>query len=61
MSTLVPAEVAPYYNLLWRTTTLYLPAVAGLIFVSHAVVLHGRETFVKTDSRSFEDNGGLKK
>jgi uncharacterized protein (TIRG00374 family) len=61
MSTLVPAEVAPYYHLLWRTTTLYLPAVAGLIFVSHAVVLHGRETFVKTDPRSSDDKGGLKK
>ena len=30
MGDVVPAGFAPYYNLLWRFTTAYLPALAGL-------------------------------
>ena len=46
MSHIVPTALAPYYNLFWRMTTLYLPAMAGLFFLTHAVL---RETgrFVK--------------
>ena len=60
MSPLVPVGVTPYYNLLWRTTTLYLPAVAGLIILSHAIYVQGKETLVKIGSRDSEDKGCLK-
>jgi uncharacterized protein (TIRG00374 family) len=33
MATIVPVGFAPYYNLLWRFTTLYLPASFGLFFI----------------------------
>jgi len=32
----------PYYNLLWRSTTLYLAAIAGLIFLSWAIIQDAR-------------------
>lgn len=31
MADIVPPSVAPYYNLLWRTTTVYLTALAGML------------------------------
>ena len=33
MSGIVSVGFAPYYNLLWRFTTLYLPAIVGLFFI----------------------------
>ncbi len=33
MAGIISEGFAPYYNLLWRAMTLYLPAVAGLIFL----------------------------
>ena len=33
MSGIVSVGFAPYYNLLWRFTTLYLPAIVGLLFI----------------------------
>jgi uncharacterized protein (TIRG00374 family) len=38
----VPAGFAPYYNLLWRCSTLYLPAIAGLVFLSWTIVQDAR-------------------
>ena len=38
MDAAMPIEFAPYYNLLWRCLTLYLPAIAGLIFLSWTVI-----------------------
>jgi uncharacterized protein (TIRG00374 family) len=38
----MPAGIVPYYNLLWRCSTLYLPAVAGLVFLSWAIVQDAR-------------------
>jgi uncharacterized protein (TIRG00374 family) len=38
----MPAVVVPYYNLLWRCSTLYLPAIAGLIFLSRAIMQDAR-------------------
>ena len=32
------AGLVPYYNLLWRCSTLYLPAIAGLVFLSWAII-----------------------
>jgi len=32
------AGFAPYYNLLWRCSTLYLPAIAGLLFLLWAIL-----------------------
>jgi hypothetical protein len=38
----VPAGFAPYYNLLWRCSTLYLPAIAGLVFLSWSIIQDAR-------------------
>jgi len=38
MASVVPNGFAPYYNLLWRASTLYLPAMAGLLFLGHAML-----------------------
>jgi hypothetical protein len=37
MGDVVPAGFAPYYNLLWRFATAYLPAVAGLVCLALAL------------------------
>lgn len=38
MADVVPAGVAPYYNLLWRFTTAYVAALAGLLCLGWALV-----------------------
>jgi uncharacterized protein (TIRG00374 family) len=38
----LPAGFTPYYNLLWRCSTLYLPAIAGLVFLSWAIIQDAR-------------------
>ena len=38
----MPAPIVPYYNLLWRCSTLYLPAIAGLVFLSWAIMQDAR-------------------
>jgi hypothetical protein len=38
MDSFIPTGFAPYYNLLWRSSTLYLPALAGLIFLSWTII-----------------------
>jgi uncharacterized membrane protein YbhN (UPF0104 family) len=43
MAPVVPNGFAPYYNLLWRSTTLYLPAAAGLLCLSCAVLRDTRK------------------
>ena len=42
MDAVIPAAFAPSYNLLWRSTTLYLPAIAGLIFLSWTIIQDAR-------------------
>jgi uncharacterized protein (TIRG00374 family) len=42
MDNIIPASFAPFYNLLWRSTTLYLPAIAGLVFMSWTVIQDAR-------------------
>ena len=39
----MPNGFVPYYNLLWRCSTLYLPAIAGLIFLSWTILLDARK------------------
>jgi uncharacterized protein (TIRG00374 family) len=36
------AGIVPYYNLLWRCSTLYLPAIAGLVFLSWTIIQDAR-------------------
>jgi len=43
MDSAIPAGLAPYYNLLWRFSTLYLPAAAGLIFLVWAIMKDARK------------------
>ncbi len=38
MAGIVPVGFAPYYNLLWRGTTLYIPAIAGLLWIIKAIL-----------------------
>ncbi len=42
MAGAMPAGFVPYYNLLWRCSTLYLPAIAGLVFLSWAIIQDAR-------------------
>ncbi len=37
MAAIVSPELAPYYNLLWRFTTVYLFAIAGILFTARAI------------------------
>ena len=39
----MPIGFVPYYNLLWRCSTLYLPAVAGLLFLSWTILQEARK------------------
>jgi hypothetical protein len=43
MSSVVPVGFAPYYNLLWRFTTLYLAASVGLFFLFRTLVYDARK------------------
>jgi uncharacterized protein (TIRG00374 family) len=38
MADVVPRGIAPYYNLLWRFTTAYLAALAGLLCLGWALI-----------------------
>jgi uncharacterized protein (TIRG00374 family) len=38
MNAAMSAGFVPYYNLLWRCSTLYLPAIAGLLFLLWAIL-----------------------
>ena len=42
MDNIIPATFAPFYNLLWRSATLYLPAIAGLVFMSWTIIQDAR-------------------
>jgi len=42
---IVPMGYAPYYNLLWRFTTVYFGAVAGLLILWVAVIKDMRKVF----------------
>jgi uncharacterized protein (TIRG00374 family) len=42
LDNIIPAGFAPFYNLLWRSTTLYLPAIAGLVFLSWTIIQDAR-------------------
>ena len=39
MENIVPLGFAPYYNLLWRFSTVYIVAIAGLILLFHRIVV----------------------
>jgi glycosyltransferase 2 family protein len=42
MAGIVPVGFAPYYNLLWRFATAYLPSIAGLVCLGNAVIEDAR-------------------
>jgi len=44
MRNIVPLGYAPYYNLLWRFSTVYANAIAGLILLFHRIVADVRKT-----------------
>jgi hypothetical protein len=37
MADIVPAGIAPHYNLLWRFSTAYLTALAGFLCLGRAL------------------------
>jgi len=39
MENIVPLGFAPYYNLLWRLSTVYIAAAAGIILLVHRIVV----------------------
>ncbi len=39
MGGIVPLGFAPYYNLLWRFSTVYIGATAGLLLLFHRIIL----------------------
>lgn len=43
LAKIVPIGYAPYYNLLWRFSTVYLPAAAGCLCLLHAMQQDGRQ------------------
>lgn len=43
MDSAIPTGFAPYYNLLWRCSTLYLPAIAGLLFLLRSIMHDARK------------------
>jgi len=51
MSSVVPIGFAPYYNLLWRFTTLYLAASIGLFFLFRTMVYDARKVVSRRRSR----------
>jgi uncharacterized protein (TIRG00374 family) len=46
LANLVPIGFAPYYNLLWRCSTLYLPATAGLICLLRTIAQDVRKAML---------------
>ena len=42
MADIVPPGVVPYYNLLWRASTVYLAALAGLLCLGAALARDAR-------------------
>jgi uncharacterized protein (TIRG00374 family) len=38
MAGILPNGFAPYYHLLWRGTTLYIPAIIGLLWIIQAIM-----------------------
>lgn len=42
MAEIVSTGYAPYYNLLWRSSTLYLPAFVGFVCLAHALLRDAR-------------------
>ncbi|MGD8230305.1 MAG: lysylphosphatidylglycerol synthase transmembrane domain-containing protein [Desulfobacteraceae bacterium] len=51
MSSVVPVGFAPYYNLLWRFTTLYLAASVGLFFLFRTMVSDAHKVVARRRSR----------
>lgn len=47
MANIVPVGFAPYYNLLWRFSTLYLAAIAGLFCLLRALVQDAQQVLHK--------------
>jgi uncharacterized protein (TIRG00374 family) len=63
MADIVPPGVAPYYNLLWRASTVYLAAFAGALCLSSGLARDVRERAasvcsVGAESPSFEPSRG---
>ncbi len=48
MGAIVSAGYAPYYNLIWRASTLYLPALAGFVCLALAVLQDTRRAIRPT-------------
>jgi len=54
MGSIIPVGFAPYYNILWRSTTLFLPGMAGLVCLIPAMVRDTRGFVRHKSSRANE-------
>ena len=54
MGAVVPPGHVPHYNLLWRFTTLYLPALAGFVCLAWALVRDARSVAGPASARRGE-------
>ena len=45
MAAIVPVGLAPYYNLIWRASTVYLTAVLGLLYLALTLLRDTRSIF----------------
>ena len=57
MAGIVPVGFAPYYNLLWRGSTLYIPAIAGLLWIMQAIMqdirgVIGKRKYTRSGSKT---------
>ena len=53
MAAIVPAGIAPYYNLIWRSSTVYLSAMLGLLFLA-LTLLRDTQSILRRPGRPFD-------
>jgi hypothetical protein len=58
MAHIVPIGFAPYYNLLWRFSTLYIPACVGLFFLIRTVLRDTREVIERRHAQKSQEGAG---
>ena len=58
MAAIVPAGLAPYYNLIWRASTVYLTAVLGLLYLA-LTLLRDTRSILQRRGRPCDSRSGV--
>ena len=58
MAHLVPIGFAPYYNLLWRFSTLFIPACAGLFILTRTLLRDTRKVIERRQVQKSREGAG---